>query len=119
MFDLQVWLALAACNRCGDYHTKRHSVVRAIQLLAGKYALADSTFAGDKVQDAKEQCRVALVELTQKLARHAAAHYRAGYTWESDWVTQILAQPENATKCCHFYDRQMWKDWNKRRNQAA
>jgi len=113
MFDMEFWAKLAACNRCADYHTKRFKIIRAIQWFANSYMMAKA--ANHKnAEEMGDECRGNVNELTKKLANNAGSHYRAPYTWEPDWVVQIMENPGNATLSCQFYERQMWKDWNRR-----
>lgn len=105
MFNVETWKAMAACNRCADYHTARLATSRSIYDTAMRHLRASQ--AEDSERMAKHRNR--LTEQTRKLATLASKHYKVGFTWEADWVTQLIDQPENAFKACSWYERQMLK----------
>lgn len=119
MFDLKVWVAMAACDRCADYHGKRLRITAAVQTIASKWHAAELTLNDADKAEASANATNALERLTRKLAGDASAHYRTGFTWEPDWVSQIMAQPDKATMTCTFFERQMWRDWRKRRRDEV
>jgi hypothetical protein len=113
MFNMDVWVKLAACNRCADYHYKRIAITSAIQAAAFKI------LANPKSEQADAQ-RGKLEMLTRRLAQNSAFHYKTALAWDQDWVAQIIETPHKATSMCLFYERSMWKTWNqKRREQQA
>jgi len=105
MFSMDVWVAMAACNRCADYHTARLAVSRYTYDIAMKHLRSEQS--GD--DEVKDKCRRRLVDTTRKLATLAAKHYRVGFTWEEDWVKQLTENPQNAFKVCSWYESQMRK----------
>jgi len=105
MFNMETWKAMAACNRCADYHTDRLATSRAVYDTAMKHLR--SVQANDEAKADKHRSK--LTELTRKLANLASKHYRVGLTWEPSWVDQLIDQPENAFKACSWYERQMRK----------
>ena len=105
MWNMETWKAMAACNRCADYHTARLATARFAHTLAMRFMRAEA--ANDS--ELMEAQRSKIIEATRKLATLASKHYRAGFTWESDWVTQITEQPQNTFKMCSFYEAQMRK----------
>lgn len=117
MLTLKYWVPLAACNRCADYHTKRLRIVRAVQWCSNNFMLADNA-KPEVADEIRRDTKSKINELTKKLANNAAAHYSAPYTWEPDWVVQLTEQPGNATLSCQFYERTMWKDWNRRKQSS-
>ena len=117
MLNLEIWLAMAACNRCGDYHARRNRTTESIRQVAMKWLAASLSLQGSEQEEVRESCGSVIEKLTRRLADAAAAHYRSAFTWEREWVTQILDQPDKAALTCTFFERQMWKSWNKRRNE--
>lgn len=118
MLDISKWLGIAACNRCGDYHSRRNAIVAGVQAIATKWQQASQTLADGERDELQDECRRSLEKLTRRLADNASQHYRCGHSWESDWVQQILENPQNATKSCTFYERQMWRAWNRARQEV-
>ena len=115
MFSMAVWVKLAACNKCADYHTRRNAITHGVQRLANLAFQATASTNVDDKRDAINRCHTKLTELTRKLATNAADHYRNGFIWEPDWVEQILNQPDKATMSCTFFERQQWRAWRRRR----
>lgn len=114
MWNMTTWKAMAACNRCADYHTARLATARHAHTLAMRYMRAEANHDGE-LMDAQ---RAKLIEATKRLANLAAKHYRVGYTWEPSWATNMTDNPQNAFKACAWYEAQMRKAGAQRQHTA-
>lgn len=104
--DIAKWLPLLCCDRCCDYQEWLRKILQRVAQWSRDWSLkSEKTRAESRVET-----RHKLEGFTQKLATKMCEHYRVDYTWDSEFVDELLANPQISQTIVRSYESGLkWK----------
>ena len=102
-------MRLAACNRCADLRTRRHSLEQSIQTVCRTIAYCTAKGRDAAIARAKPM----LDALTRKYCVLVADwHNMSGYLWDEAFPAMLIEKPERFGDILHGY----WKTFRQSQN---
>jgi len=104
---LDTWRKMVCCDRCHTHCIRMRSLKAAAckavsQLVAAKMNLQ---FRQDKLEAVEKHVQETLSRITRLIAEQACKHWRAEFSWDYDFVLQIIEKPENTERTIELYER--------------
>jgi len=99
--NIEKWLPLLCCNRCGDYHSWFRRKLEQVAKWSSDWA--------QKTHKEREEGKGAafreLESFTKKIAAVMCKFYRVDYTWSDDVVSELLAHSNQTMIVLRAFER--------------
>lgn len=97
---------LLHCNRCADF-LDRHCVLER-RIRGAAFIVLSAEHSKDKAA-VIDAMRDRLIDLTKTFAHLVCDFYRKVFTWEPDFVEQLIEKPEKAGRIIQLYEEMIRK----------
>lgn len=98
--NIKAWIPLLCCDRCGSFQSWFRRTIDSTRYLCRSWSLLPHKQREAGRGDIAE----ALERITKRIAEVTCKYYRVGFTWDRDFVDQLMEMPDKAEFICRQYE---------------